>query len=116
MMALRENVDGTIWTTTHLTAQSTIEKIDTEVVSAYSAANKLLAPAVEKALRASTFKSSCAGKSVHVAFRYTVAGARIANPTPSVRDEPPNVVWIESQPPLATQARSTQSKATPAKK
>ncbi len=110
MTALHDRVDGSIWTTIQLTPQATVEKVDTQVVSAYSAASKLLAPAVEKAVRASTYKSSCAGKAVHVAYRYAVAGAQVANPQVSTREEPPNVVWIESQPPLMTQSKVMRSK------
>ena len=103
--ALQEDVTGTVWTTTTLTAQDTIGKIDTRAVSAYSNGEKLLVPAVEKALRASTFKPDCAGKNVSVAFRYQISGEAVANPQPTSTKEPPNVVWIESQPPMRTSGK-----------
>lgn len=98
--ALHEDVTGTVWTTINLTPQDTAGKIDTRVVSAYSDGEKLLVPAVEKAIHSSTFKPDCAGKTVFVAFRYELDGVAVANPQPTSRKEPPNVVWIESQPPL----------------
>ena len=100
--ALHEDITGTVWTTISLTPQNTAGKIDTRVVSAYSDGEKLLVPAVEKAIQASTFKPDCAGKTVHVDFRYQIDGAAVANPQPTDRSEPPNVVWIESQPPVMT--------------
>ena len=102
--ALHEDVTGSVWTTISLTPQDTIGKIDTRVVSAYSDGEKLLVPAVEKALRSSTFKPDCAGKTVYATFRYQIEGAAVANPQPASTKEPPNVVWIESQPPLMTAA------------
>lgn len=100
--ALQEDVTGTVWTHIALTPQATVGKIDTQVVSAYSAGEKLLVPAVEKAIHASTFKPNCAGKTVFVAFRYQEDGQAVANPHPEFRKEPPNVAWIESHPPLNT--------------
>lgn len=102
LAALHEDVTGTVWTTINLTPQNTAGKIGTRVVSAYSDGEKLLAPAVEKAIHSSTFKPDCAGKTVFVAFRYELDGVAVANPQPTSRKEPPNVVWIESQPPLTT--------------
>lgn len=107
--ALQEDITGTVWTTITLTPQDTIGKIDTRVVSAYSSGEKLLAPAVEKAIRSSTFKPDCAGKTVSVAFRYQIAGQAVANPQPTSTKEPPNVVWIESQPPMRTSGRHASS-------
>ncbi len=97
--ALREDVTGTVWTTINLTPQDTVGKIDTRVVSAYSDGEKLLVPAVDKAIRSSTFKPDCAGKNVFIAFRYEIDGQAVANPQPQEKKEPPNVVWIESHPP-----------------
>ncbi len=102
--ALHRDVTGSVWTTISLTPQDTIGKIDTRVVSAYSDGERLLVPAVEKALRSSSFKPDCAGKTVYVTFRYQIDGAAVANPQPESRKEPPNVVWVESQPPLMTGA------------
>ena len=101
--ALREDVDGTVWTTISLTPQDAVGKIDAQVVSAYRDGTKLLEPAVEKAIRESTFKPECEGKTLHVAYRYQIDGVRVANPQPETKKEPPNVVWIESQPPLVAE-------------
>ncbi|HLG97997.1 MAG TPA: energy transducer TonB [Bryobacteraceae bacterium] len=102
--ALHKDVTGTVWTHITLTPQATVSKIDAQVVSAYSDGEKLLVPAVEKAIHASTFKPDCAGKTVFVAFRYEEDGQAVADPHPQFRKEPPNVAWIESQPPLNTAA------------
>ncbi len=101
MTALEKNVDGSVWTTIQLGPQASVEKVDTQVVSAYSDANKLLVPAVEKAVHATRFKSDCAGKTVFIAFRYQEAGAPVADPKPTSTQDPPNVVFIDSHPPLA---------------
>ena len=100
--ALHDDITGTVWTHIALTPKATVGKIDTQVVSAYSEGEKLLVPAVEKAIHASTFKPDCAGKTVFVAFRYEEDGRAVADPHPEFREEPPNVAWIESQPPLNT--------------
>jgi hypothetical protein len=48
LAALDEHVDGSVWTWTTVTAQGTIDKIDTEVVSAWNRAPKLLTPPRKK--------------------------------------------------------------------
>src|SRR6185369_1221193 len=60
--ALNQHVDGTVWATAHITAQGTIEKIDSQVVSAWGTGPKLLTPPVEAALRKAKINSSCNGK------------------------------------------------------
>jgi hypothetical protein len=109
-VAMHGLVTGTVWTTIHLNPQAMVDKVDTQVVSAYSAGTNELAPAVEKAVRASKFKSSCAGKNVFVAFRYEMDGQAVPNPHVMAKKDPPNVVWIESRPP-AMMAKSSSSKA-----
>jgi len=42
--ALQDHVDGSVWTYTHANPQGVPEKIDTQVASAWSQANKLLVP------------------------------------------------------------------------
>src|SRR5690242_11169919 len=70
--ALQDHVDGSVWTYTHANPQGVPEKIDTQVASAWSQANKLLVPSVEKAVRAAKIKPECAGKTISVVFRYEV--------------------------------------------
>jgi hypothetical protein len=96
--ALQARVDGTLWLSIHLNAQAGIEKIDTQVTSAWSTAKALLTPAVEKAVRASKFKTDCAGKTVDVVYRYELHGEAMANPKPTNRMDAPNIEYIESQP------------------
>src|SRR5690348_11858828 len=78
--ALQAHVDGSVWTTTHVSPQGTIDKIETQVVSAWGEGPKLLTAPVEKAIRAAKIKSECAGKPVSVVFRYQLFGEATANP------------------------------------
>lgn len=96
--ALREHVDGSVWTWTHVNAQGVPEKIDTQVVSAWGNGPKLLTPPVEKAIHAAKVKSACANKTVSVVFRYELHGEPTANPKVTSRNEAPNIMYIESQP------------------
>lgn len=107
--ALQAHVDGTVWTTTQVSPQGTAGKIDTQVVSAWSQGAKLLTPPVEKAIRAAKIKAECAGKSVAVVFRYQLYGEPTANPKVTSRTDPPNLLWIESQPEAVTEARNEGS-------
>jgi hypothetical protein len=96
--ALQAHVDGTLWLSIHLTAQAGVDKIDTQVTSAWGTAKTLLTPPVEKAVRASTFKMDCAGKTVDVVYRYELHGDPVASPKPTTRMDAPNIMYIESQP------------------
>jgi hypothetical protein len=96
--ALQENVTGTVYVTLDA------GKIDTQVVSAWPAASKILVPAVEKAVRASKLKQECADKSVAVAFRYEIGGNPVANPATTTRTES-SLMFLDSQPELVTAAK-----------
>ena len=98
LAALQAHVDGTLWLSIQLNAQAGIDKIDTQVTSAWGTAKMLLTPAVEKAVRASKFKTDCAGKTVDVVYRYELHGEAMANPKPTNRMDTPNILYIESQP------------------
>jgi len=98
--ALQQHVDGDVWVTFDLTAQGMPEKIQMEVSSAWAAGEKLLTPAVEKAVKASTFKSSCAGKSIAVVYRYDLSGDPVASPKPTTKTDA-RIMYIESAPELA---------------
>jgi len=100
--ALESKVDGSVWTWFGVTPQGKAEQIKTQVVSAYGTGPNLLTPPVEKALQESQFKSSCAGKTVAVVFRYELHGEATANPKVTTRTENPNIVYIESQPETTT--------------
>ena len=110
--ALQSHIDGTVWTTTQVSPQGDIGKIDTQVVSAWADGPKLLTPPVEKAIRAAKIKPDCAGKSVAVVFRYQLYGEPTANPKVTSRTEPPNLLWIESQPSSAAETRLESSART----
>lgn len=96
--ALQEHVDGSVWTYVHANSQGVPEKVDTQVVSAWSEGTKLLVPPVEKAIRAAKIKPECAGKTISVVFRYELHGEPAPNPKVSSRTDSPNLMWIESQP------------------
>jgi len=108
--ALEAHVDGSVWTWMQVTPQGTADKITTQVVSAYGDGPKLLTPAAEKALKESKFKTSCAGKTVSVVFRYELHGEPTATPKVTSRNEPPNIVYIESQPESTVSAKNNGPK------
>ena len=110
--ALQAHVDGSVWTTTHVTPQGTIDKIETQVVSAWGEGPKLLTAPVEKAIRAAKIKSECAGKPVSVVFRYQLFGEATPNPKVTSRTDPPNLMYIESQP--ASPAETSSAGKAPA--
>ena len=97
-MALKDHVDGSVWTTIQVSPQGSIDKIGTEVVSAWNSARKLLVPPVEKAIRAAKVKPECTGQSVSVVFRYSIAGDPEPNPQATSKTLGSNVIWIESRP------------------
>lgn len=98
--ALRQHVDGTVWVTLDVTAQGTPANIKSEISTAWAAGEKLLVPAVEKAVKESTFKSSCAGKSVAVVYRYDLSGEPVANPNVTTKSDA-RIMYIDSAPELA---------------
>jgi len=104
--ALQAHVDGSVWTTTQVSPQGSIEKIDNQVVSAWSEGSRMLTPAVEKVLRAAKIKPQCAGKTISVVFRYQLHGEATAAPEGTSRTEAPNTMYIESQPAARTETLS----------
>lgn len=96
--ALDAHVDGSVWTWTEANSQGAPDKVDTQVVSAWSDGAKLLTPPVEKAIRAAKIKPACAGMKVSAVFRYQLHGEATANPKVTSRTDPPNIMYIESQP------------------
>ena len=108
--ALQTHVDGSVWTWTHLNSQGTVDKIDSEVVSAWGEGPKLLTPPVEKAIRAAKIKPECSGKTVSVVFRYQLHGEATTEPKVTSRNEAPNIMYIESQPATAAEAVKVPTK------
>jgi hypothetical protein len=104
--ALRAHVDGTVYASIQVTPQGAVDKIDTQVASAWGDGPKLLTPAVEKAVRASKFKPECSGKTVAVVYRYALHGDSIASAKPTTKMELSNIMDIESQPQSAAAAKS----------
>jgi hypothetical protein len=96
--ALQEKVDGTVWVNFEVTPEGAVDKIETQVTSAYADGPKLLTPPAEAAVKAAKMKSDCDGKKVLVVFRYELHGEPVANPQVTSRREPSYIVWIESQP------------------
>ena len=102
--ALQGHMDGSVWTWTTVNAQGGVDKVETQVVSAWSQGEKLLPAPVEKAIRASKIKPECWGKKVSVVFRYQLHGEATANPKVTSRNEGSNIMYIESQPATTTEA------------
>ena len=98
LAALRAHVDGSVWVTIQVTPTGSPDKIETQVVSAWADAPKLLPSPVEKAIRASTFKPACYGKSVSTVFRYQLVGEPVANPKATSSSDNPRLMVIESHP------------------
>jgi Gram-negative bacterial TonB protein C-terminal len=96
--ALQQKVDGTVWVNFEVTPQGAVDKMETQVTSAYADGPKLLTPPAEAAVKAAKIKSDCNGKKVLVVFRYELHGEPVANPQVTSRREPSYIVWIESQP------------------
>jgi len=96
--ALHDHIDGSAWTYVHANAQGVPEKIDTQVVSAWSEGNKLFVAPVEKAVHAAKIKPECAGKTISVVFRFELHGNAVPNPKVTSRIDGPNMMWIESEP------------------
>jgi len=111
--ALQETVDGSVWTWTQVSPQGTIDKIETQVVSAWGQGEKLLTPPVEKAIRAAKIKPECAGKKVSVVFRYQLHGEATPDPKVTSKTEAPNIMDIESQPATKTEVSSNKGPAKP---
>lgn len=108
--ALQAHVDGTVYIWAHLTAQSTVEKVDTQVASAWADGPKLLTPPVEKAVRAAMFKPECAGKTVAVVYRYELRGEPAASPKVTTKMEQPNIMYLDSQPQAAAKGAAAAKK------
>jgi hypothetical protein len=102
--ALQARVDGSVWSWAHVNAQGAIEKVDTQVVSAYSTGPKFLTAPVEQVLKSAKVRPECNGKVVSVVFRYQLHGEATQNPKVTTRTEGANLMWIESQPELASAA------------
>jgi hypothetical protein len=96
--ALQQGVDGSVWVNINVNAQGAVEKIDTQVVSAWSDGAKLLTSPVEKAIRAGTFKPVCHGKTVSTVFRYQLVGEPVAKPETKTNSDSPRMMVIESHP------------------
>lgn len=110
--ALQAHVDGSVWTTTHVTPQGAVDKVDTQVVSAWGQGPKMLTPPVEKVIRAAKIKPECAGKAVSVVFRYQLHGEATPNPKVTSRTDAPNIMYIESQPASRTEISAGKAPAT----
>ena len=96
--ALKSHLDGMVRTWVHINQQGVPEKIETQVVPAWSDPNKLLPSAVEKAVRAASIKPECAGKTVSLVVLYEYRGEIPPDPNAAPATSPPNVLLIDSRP------------------
>jgi outer membrane biosynthesis protein TonB len=103
--ALQQKVDGTVWVNLEVGAGGAVDKLESQVTSAWADGAKLLTPPAEAAVRAAKIKADCAGKKVLVVFRYELHGEPTANPQVTSKKEPSYLMWIESQPLAAAGAR-----------
>ena len=94
--ALQRRIDGTAWVRVSLTSQGAIDQLDLKVISARGTAPSLLGLPVEKVVRASKFKTACGGKTVAVAYVFSISGEAIATPKPTRKDSA-HVMTLESQ-------------------
>ena len=65
-------ISGTVTAIVVLTAGSSIEKTVLAMDTTSKTARELFPPAVEKALRASTFRNVCGGKSINLVFTFVL--------------------------------------------
>jgi hypothetical protein len=96
--ALQAHVDGSVWTWIQVSPQGTPGKIDTQVVSAWTDATRLLTPPVEAAIRAAKIKPACAGKTVRAVFRYQYGGETPPDPKAAPETDDAYLVMIQSEP------------------
>ena len=101
-LALVVRIQGTITTSVLLSPTASPEEITTErqgTTEAVTNGLKLLVPSIEQAVKKSSFRSECGGKTVRLVFRFEIKGAFRDNPTASFAFGFPNEFWI-SIPPL----------------
>ena len=101
-LALVVRIQGTITTSVLLSPIASPEEITTErqgTTEAVTNGLKLLVPSIEQAIKKSTFRSECGGKTVRLVFRFEIKGAFRDNPTESFAFGYPNEFWI-TVPPL----------------
>jgi hypothetical protein len=77
--AVEKKMDGFVWATVQLGAEGKIASIETNVISETNGAAAVLAPPVEKALRAANAKPACSGKTISIDFRYELPGDAFAS-------------------------------------
>jgi hypothetical protein len=87
-------LSGTVTATITLTASGSIEKSVLEMTAASAGVKQFFLPSVEEALRASTFRNFCGGKSVKLVFSFVLNEER----EPSVSFGYPNRFWITVPP------------------
>jgi len=87
-------ISETVTATITLTASGSIEKSVLEMTAASAGVKLFFLPSVEEALRASTFRNVCGGKSVKLVFSFVLTEEL----NPSVSFGYPNRFWITSPP------------------
>jgi len=107
--ALQRRIDGTAWVRVGLSPQGAIDTLDLKVISAWGTAPGILGPPVEKLVRASKFKTSCGGKTVAVAYVFTISGEPTATPKPTRKDAG-HAMYLASPPQSSTAAAGTPAR------
>ena len=101
-LALVVRIQGTITTSVLLSPTGTPLEITTQrqgTTEVLTNGLRMLVPSIEEAIKKSSFRSECGGKTVRLVFRFEIKGAFRDNPTASFAFGFPNEFWI-STPPL----------------
>ncbi len=100
-LAIAARIQGTITTSVLLSSTASPQEITTRqegLSEAVTRGLKMLVPSIEQAVKKSTFRSECAGKTVRLVFRFEIKGAFRDNPTESFSFGYPNEFWIATPP------------------
>jgi hypothetical protein len=94
ILAVQARISAIVTASVKLSVDGAIRGTDLDFKSAVTAAKGVIAPAVEKALRDSSFSRSCGGKTVRVVFNFELAGAADKISPQVVSFGYPNIFWI----------------------
>lgn len=94
-LAAQARVAGTVHATVLIKADGALDSISSAVEGNAKVAKGILAPAVESALKASSFAKSCGGKSINLVFDF-VLGETVFPEKQRVSFSYPNHFWIET--------------------
>ena len=100
-LAIAARIQGTITTSVLLSPTASPQEITTDrqgTIEAVTNGLKILVPSIEQAIKKSTFRAECGGKTVRLVFQFQIKGAFRDNPTESFAFGFPNEFWITTPP------------------